>query len=286
VPSPDLDSIRSLVVMGDSFTEGLEDDLGPTGRHLGWADRVAAALATRSGRVRYANLAVRGRLLDQVVDEQLPIAVGLQPDVATFHAGANDVLRPRTDVAAVLRRYDRAVGSLADSGVPTLLFTVIERAGGTGRTAAALAARFAAFNSGVRETAERHGALLADLGSVPALHDRRLWHEDRLHLAAEGHARVAAGVLETLGVRDPVPLGGEPGWWQVLLRPGERTGRRADLLADVRWVRRYFAPWVGRRVRGVSSGDGRTAKHATLVDVTAVDVTAVEVTPPEPSDGG
>ena len=268
-PTPEFPSVGSLVVMGDSFTEGLEDDLGPTGRHLGWADRVAAALAARSGRVRYANLAVRGRLLDQVVDEQLPVAVALQPDLATFHAGPNDVLRPRTDVTAVVHRYDRAVGSLTGSGVPTLLFTVIERAGGTGRTAAALASRFAAFNAGVRETAARHGALVADLGAVPALQDRRLWHEDRLHLAAEGHARVAAGVLEALGVREEALLGGEPGWWQVPLRAGERAGRRADLVADVRWVRRYFAPWVSRRVRGVSSGDGLTAKHVTLVDVIA-----------------
>lgn len=264
-------SIGSLVVMGDSFTEGLEDDLGMSGRHLGWADRVAAALATRSGRVRYANLAVRGRLLDQVVDEQLPVAVALHPDLATFHAGPNDVLRPRTDVAAVLRRYDRAVESLTSAGVPTLLFTVIERAGGTGRTAARLAARFGAFNAGVRATGARHGALVADLGAVPALQDRRLWHEDRLHLAAEGHARVAAGVLEAVGVRDPRLLGGEPGWWRTPLAPGARAGRRADLAADVRWVRRYFAPWVSRRLRGVSSGDGLTAKHATLVDVLAAE---------------
>jgi lysophospholipase L1-like esterase len=269
VPPTPPASIGALVVMGDSFTEGLEDDLGATGRHLGWADRVAAALSTRSGRVRYANLAVRGRLLDQVVDEQLPVAVALQPDLATFHAGPNDVLRPRTDVADVLRRYDRAVGSLIAAGVPTLLFTVIERAGGTGRTAARLAARFGVFNAGVRASAARHGALVADLGAVPALHDRRLWHEDRLHLISEGHARVAAGVLETLGISDPALLGGEPGWWRVPLRPGPITGRRADLVADVRWVRRYFAPWVSRRLRGVSSGDGLTAKHATLVDVIA-----------------
>jgi lysophospholipase L1-like esterase len=267
--------IGSLVVMGDSFTEGLEDDLGPDGWHLGWADRVAAALATRSGRVRYANLAVRGRLLDQVVEEQLPVAIGLQPDLATFHAGPNDVLRPRTDVAAVLRRYDRAVGELTDGGVRTLLFTVIERAGGTGRTAAHLAARFASFNAGVRATAGRHGALVADLGAVPALQDRRLWHEDRLHLAAEGHARVAAGVLETLGVDEPLLLGGEPGWWRDPLPPGARAGRRTDLTADVRWARRYFAPWVLRRLRGVSSGDGRTAKHAALVDVIAKEPTDV-----------
>jgi lysophospholipase L1-like esterase len=278
-------NIESLVVMGDSFTEGLEDDLGATGRHLGWADRVAAALATRAGRVRYANLAVRGRVLDQVVGEQIPVAVALQPDLATFHAGPNDVLRPRTDVGDVLRRYDLAVGSLIAAGVPTMLFTVIERAGGTGRTAARLAARFGAFNAGVRATAARHGALVADLGAVTALHDRRLWHEDRLHLAAEGHARVAAGVLETLGVTDPALLGGEPGWWRVPLGPGPVTGRRADLVADVRWVRRYFAPWVSRRLRGVSSGDGLTAKHATLVDVIAAEQPRV-IAAEEPEDVG
>ncbi|HEX6935536.1 MAG TPA: SGNH/GDSL hydrolase family protein [Actinomycetes bacterium] len=263
----DTDGARTFVAMGDSFTEGLEDELGPFGRHLGWADRVAAALATRDGGLRYANLAVRGRLLDQVVDEQLPIALGLSPDLVTFHAGPNDVLRPRADVPAVLRRYDAAVASLRGTGVEAVLFTVIERAGGTGRTAQRLADRFAAFNAGVRDVARRHGALLVDQGAVPALQDRRLWHEDRLHLAPEGHARVAAAVLERLGVDDPALLGGEPGWWQVPLAPGARPRRRADLVADVRWVRRYFLPWVGRRLRGVSSGDRLTAKHAELVDV-------------------
>jgi lysophospholipase L1-like esterase len=264
-----------MVAMGDSFTEGLEDELGPDGRHLGWADRVAAALATRSGQVRYANLAVRGRLLDQVVADQLPVTLALKPDLASFHAGPNDVLRPRTDLAGVLRRYDAAVARLRDAGRTTLLFTVIERAGGTGRTAARLAARFAAFNAGVRETATRYDAVVADLGAVPALQDRRLWHQDRLHLAPAGHARVAAAVLETLGVDDATLLGGASGWWKVPLPPGECPGRRADLVADVRWVRRYLAPWVLRRLRGVSSGDGRSAKHVELVDVVARERTDV-----------
>jgi lysophospholipase L1-like esterase len=263
--------VRTLVATGDSFTEGLEDELGPGGRHLGWADRVAAALAVREGGIRYANLAVRGRLLDQVAAEQLPVALGLAPDpaatVVTFHAGPNDVLRPRTDVGAVLRRYDAAVASLRGAGVETVLFTVIERAGGTGRTAQRLADRFAQFNAGVREVAERHGARLVDQGAVPALQDRRLWHEDRLHLAPEGHARVAAAVLERLGTDDPALLGGMPGWWREPLGVAPRRARRADVVADVRWVRRYLAPWVARRLRGVSSGDRVSPKHVELVDV-------------------
>jgi lysophospholipase L1-like esterase len=258
----------TFVALGDSFTEGMQDELGPDGRHVGWADRVAAAIATRTGGLRYANLGIRGRLLDQVVAEQLPVAFELVPDLVSFHAGPNDVLRPRGPaVADILRRYDDAVRQLRAAGSEVLLFTVLERAGGTGRTAERLAGRFQRFNDGVRATAQRRGALLVDVGPMAALHDRRLWHEDRLHLSPEGHARVAAAVLETLGVHEPALIGGEPGWWREPLPPGPPPRRSADLVADVRWVRRHFVPWVGRRVRGVSSGDGMTPKHTTLIDV-------------------
>jgi lysophospholipase L1-like esterase len=245
----------------------MHDELDDGGRHRGWADRVAAALALATGGIGYANLAVRGRLLDQVVEEQLPVALALAPDLVSFHAGPNDALRPRTDLAAVLARYDDAVARLRATGGDVLLFTVLERAGGTGRAADRLALRFRRFNAGVRATAGRHGALLVDVGPEPALHDRRLWHEDRLHLSPEGHTRVAAAVLETLGIVEPALLGGTPGWWREPMPPGPPPRRTGDLAADVRWVRRHFLPWVGRRVRGVSSGDGITPKHTELVDV-------------------
>jgi lysophospholipase L1-like esterase len=271
--TPALSELDSFVALGDSFTEGLEDDLGPDGRHRGWADRVAAALAGHNGRLRYANLGVRGRLLDQVIAEQVPVALELGPALISFHAGPNDVLRPRADLPGLLTRYAETVGRLRATGTQVLLFTVIGRTG-TGRTADLLAARFHAFNDVVRRVAGQQGCLLVDLGAVPVLKDRRLWHEDRLHLAAAGHARVAAAVLEQLGVSDPVLLAGEPGWWRQPLPARASRGavnrgvnRGRDLLADVRWVRRYLFPWVGRRLRGVSSGDFVTPKQSELVDL-------------------
>ena len=259
---------RTFVALGDSFTEGLEDDLGPEGRHLGWADRVAAALATREGGLRYANLAVRGRLLDQVVAEQVPAALALRPDLVSFHAGPNDVLRPGRDVGAVVAPLRRGGGAGCDAaGVQVLLFTVIERAGGTGRTAARLAARFARFNAGVRRAAAAHRRAgrrrgrRAGAAGPPAL--------------ARGPAAPGAGGARPGGrgrARDArrrptrrcsaaSPAGGGSRW-----RPAPRPGRRADLLADVRWVRRYLTPWVVRRLRGRSSGDGLAPKHLELVD--------------------
>src|SRR4051794_32803951 len=112
----------------------MHDELGPDGRYIGWADRVTAAIATRTGVLRYANLAIRGRLLDQVVAEQLPVALELAPDLVSFHAGPNDVLRPRGPaVADILGRYDAAVARLRAAGCDVLLFTVLERTGGGGR---------------------------------------------------------------------------------------------------------------------------------------------------------
>ena len=263
--------LSSFVALGDSFTEGLEDELGPDGRHRGWADRVAAALAVANGRLGYANLAIRGRLLDEVIFEQVPVALELAPSLISFHAGPNDMLRPRLDLPGLLGRYESAVAGLRESGAQVLLFTVIARAGGTGRTADLMAGRFETFNATAREVAERHECLLVDAGSAPALHDRRLWHEDRLHLSPEGHARVAAAVLEVLGVTDPALLAGDPGWWEEPLPPPARrgavAGRIADARADLHWVRHHFVPWVGRRLRGVSSGDLLDAKQAELVEL-------------------
>jgi lysophospholipase L1-like esterase len=259
--------IRSYVALGDSFTEGLQDLLGPAGRHRGWADRVAAGLAVTGGGIRYANLAVRGRLLAAVVGEQVPVAEALAPDLVSFQAAGNDLIRPRVDVPAVLDGYERAVGRLRATGARVLLFTVVGRTGGTGRTAEVIATRCDTFNDRVRDVAAAHGCAVADLGATAALQDRRLWHEDRLHLGPAGHERVAAAALEALGITDEAALGGPPGWWREPLPARAPARRGSDLVADVRWVRRYFLPWVSRRARGVSSGDGLLPKHVELVDV-------------------
>jgi lysophospholipase L1-like esterase len=260
-----------LVCMGDSFTEGMSDDLRPDGYPIGWSDRVAEALAREERRVgssaSYANLAVRGKLLDQVVTEQVPIAAGLHPTIATFHAGPNDVLRRGTDFADLQARYASAVQQVAEVSDHVVLFTSIGRAGGTGRLAQLLADRFARFNENVRAVGLRVGATVVDLEPVHALSDRRLWDEDRLHLNASGHRHVTAAVLEALGHRDPTALDGPVGWWRVPLPPAPPSSLAHDVAVDIAWVRGHLVPWVGRRLRGRSSGDGRLPKDPVLRDL-------------------
>ena len=126
---------KRLIVCGDSYSEGMSDEI-INGQYRGWADRIADVMAQEEPEFTYVNLAVRGKLLKQVIDDQLPVAIGLVtgPDtLLTFHAGANDALRPsyKPEVAQAL--YAEGVRRAAKTGATLMLFTVLERTGNSGR---------------------------------------------------------------------------------------------------------------------------------------------------------
>ena len=246
---------RSYVAIGDSFTEGMDDPY-PNGDHYrGWADLVASRLAADVPDFGYANLAIRGRLFDNVVDEQVPVALRMAPDLVSFAAGGNDVLRPSFDPARLIARFDHVIGTLRASGADVLVFRfadVTRRLPGR----RLLGPRTARLNVAVGQVAERYGARLVDLYADDAFAQPVLWSVDRLHLAPAGHRRVAAHVLTALGVEvDPV-------WW--VTPPPEARSWAAARRADAAWLRRHLAPWIHRRLTGRSSGDLRTAKRPTL----------------------
>ena len=66
---------KRLIVCGDSYSEGMSDEI-INGQYRGWADRIADVMAQEEPEFTYVNLAVRGKLLKQVIDDQLPVAIG------------------------------------------------------------------------------------------------------------------------------------------------------------------------------------------------------------------
>ena len=54
----------------------------------GWADRLAESLTHDNPGLEYANLAIRGRALAAIVDEQVPEAVDLRPDPGPSPVGS------------------------------------------------------------------------------------------------------------------------------------------------------------------------------------------------------
>ncbi|WP_438295007.1 SGNH/GDSL hydrolase family protein [Streptomyces sp. HUAS TT7] len=243
-------SYTSFAAIGDSFTEGMSDRL-PDGSYRGWADVLATRLAARTPGFRYANLAVRGKLIGQIVEEQVAAAAALRPDVITLVGGLNDTLRPKCDMGRVRGLLTEAVEQLA----PACKHLVLMRSPGrNGPVLDRFRPRMEELFSYVDELAERHGALVVDLYGAPVLGDQRLWDVDRLHLTEDGHRRVAEAVWQTLGLE-----AGDD--WRSPLPPAIRPGWVASRTADLSFARRHLVPWIGRRVTGRSSGDGRSGAH-------------------------
>lgn len=241
------------VALGDSSTEGLDDPDG-RGGYVGWADRLAAAVAATSPDLQYANLGVRGRLAGEVRAEQLAPALALQPDLATVFAGVNDLLRPSCDLDRVVGEVEAMFAALVGAGATVLTITTPDPST-VMPLARPLRGRVAGFNDRLRAAAARTGVLVADVGAHPVARDPRLWSDDRLHANTLGHTRIAAALAEQLGLPDSSSAWAEP------LPPGP-VRRPADIArAEAVWLRTHFAPWVRRRARGRSSGDEVVAKR-------------------------
>jgi lysophospholipase L1-like esterase len=258
--SPAPPAIGSFVALGDSFTEGMSDPL-PGGGYRGWADLLAARLAARTEGFRYANLAVRGKLIGQIAADQVDRAAAMGADLVTLVGGLNDALRPRCDMDRVEARLRESVAKLA----PACGRLVLMRSPGrNGPVLERCRPRMERLYGVIDELAERHGALVVDLYAAEVLADPRLWADDRLHLTTEGHRRVAEAVWQRLGF--PAECD-----WRAPLPPPVPSSWGSRRLADVRFVRAHLLPWVGRRLTGRSSGDGRAPKRPELTPLTGED---------------
>jgi lysophospholipase L1-like esterase len=257
----------TYVALGDSFTEGVGDKLAD-GSVRGWADFVALGLAHSAaseggGReLMYANLAIRGRKLSPIIGEQLSPAIAMKPQLLSINGGGNDIMRPKVAVATVAEQLLDAVRVAVDADIHVLLLS-------GGNPCAHLP--FGSFirrrgdelAAAVRDNKPPHGVTMVDNWSDTVLEDSRYWSVDKLHLNAFGHARVASNVLTALGVAVPAQ-------WridEVASEPPSVSGRRSAA-----YYREYVVPWIGRRLTGRSSGDGRAPKRPSLQPVEVVQV--------------
>lgn len=244
----------SLVAVGDSFTEGMSDRL-PDGSYRGWADLLAARMAAASPGFRYANLAVRGKLIGQIVAEQVDVAAAMQPDVITLVGGLNDTLRPKCDMVRVRGLLEEAVERLAPACKKLVL---MHSPGRNGPVFERFRPRMEELFAYIDELALRHTATVVDLYGSEVLGDQRMWDVDRLHLTAEGHRRVAEAVWQSLGYAPEDD-------WNSLLPPTAPPNWAARRITDIRFARQHLAPWIVRRLTGRSSGDGLPAKRPDLL---------------------
>lgn len=236
------------VAIGDSFTEGMGDEL-PDGTVRGWADLVAQGWATGTGEpIEYANLAIRGRLIAPIVEQQLEPALALRPTHLSFNGGGNDMLRPRAGAERIADHFSHVLRRCDEEGVRLILLSGANPSaqlplGAVMRRRGNLLSRVVEARIADRPDVIRAYNWFDEELATPAY-----WSEDRLHMNPRGHHRVAARVLDALGVPRPAE------WWSL---PEQSAAARLRGLA---YYRQHVGPWVRRRLTGTSSGDGREPK--------------------------
>lgn len=248
-------AFHRYVALGDSTTEGLDDPYVPGGNHYrGWADRLAVRLASLTPDFTYANLAVRGRKIGQIHDTQLQPALAMKPDLASVVGGVNDLLRRRVDIEFVGDTM-RAMQSALIAGGATVLSMTLPDLTASMRVARVVRERVFAYNETMRAVAAETGAVLVDLAADPGSEHPRFWSIDRLHASAEGHQRIADAAASSLGL---------PGaHWpdNSQLEPEVTLGLVHSIPADAAWFWAHLRPWLARRFKGTSSGDGIDPKR-------------------------
>jgi hypothetical protein len=144
-----------------------------------------------------------------------------------------------------MREYEAMVTALAGTGATLVLFTGFDIVAHPALKVFLRRNRF--YNDEVRRIADDVGAILVDYWSFEEYANPRMWSSDRLHMSKRGHKRLAARVLDVLGVPHSITAGP----WDP---PLPRTLR--EWLRDQhRWTIDWLIPLVGRKLRGITLGD-------------------------------
>ncbi|WP_156689317.1 SGNH/GDSL hydrolase family protein [Mycobacterium sp. Marseille-P9652] len=247
---------RRYVALGDSQTEGLWDGDDTVGL-LGFADRLAAMIDALHPGLHYANLAIRGKRIADVLTEQVPPALAMEPDLITVCVGMNDVIQPGRSFGPALTDLEELYAALAGAGatVVTTTFPNVAQFLPLGRL---VSGRLARINGAIRSASDRYGFRLVDLYHAASMRELDTWDIDRVHASSRGHVLFAAAAAEALNLP-----GSNHDWAEPSVDPA-RLSLHATAFGHLRWTQDAFFPWIWRRLRGMSSADGREPKRPQL----------------------
>jgi acyl-CoA thioesterase-1 len=165
----------------------------------GWVYRFYSHLPAGSS---LTNLGISGSRLDQALQQQLPVALAAQPDLATVWLAVND-FNARVPLERYAANLDYLLAALKPTGAKVLVGNLPDLAQlgiYQGIDPAQVRSQVSAWNAVIAVTAQRHGAVLVDLHSS--------WRElaehpeyvsaDGFHPSSDGYARLAYLFREAL----------------------------------------------------------------------------------------
>lgn len=249
---------RSYVAIGDSLSEGLGDfDFDFRRHHSGWTDRLAALLSieaiSRGIDFQYANLALRGSKLQRIMTDQLEEALRLQPDLVTIMAGSNDIFTRPTKLPALEKTFREGIQLLQAADCEVVIANTINPV--HLRVFQGIANRASRLSAMLERIAIECGVRIIDVHGIESFQNLSYWAEDMVHFSGHGHVKVANSAAQVLGLTHRMPEAGHD----------EMHAPSRSLRATLAWVCVHVLPFIGRKIRGVTSGDGLQPKHSNLV---------------------
>ncbi len=247
---------RSYVAIGDSLSEGLGDFTFNHQRHEnGWTDRLANIMAQEAQNhgyeFHYANLALRGSKLETIMQQQVYRALRLQPDLVTVMAGNNNFLSGASldELRGIFRT---GILELLAAGCDVVVANTINPR--HLRVFRPLLASAQRFSDMIAEVAGEFEIPVLDVHGIQSFEELIYWAEDMVHFSGHGHIKIANRAAELLDLS----------YRYHEIPDHELPAISRGLLETLRWVKRDVVPFFGRKLRGVTSGDGLEPKHQTL----------------------
>lgn len=187
---------------------GASESVGTGARNPATEGWVAQLHAMMPAGARLANLGIGGISIQQAIDQELPVAVDLQPSVVTVWLAVNDLTNGVT-LESYRADLDRLLGTLARdtrarvfiANLPDLTLLPAFK----NEPPDALKAQVLSWNEVIAAVATTNGATLVDLYSGwSELRSRRTDYisRDGLHPSTAGHKRIAELFWQSMQERD------------------------------------------------------------------------------------
>jgi phosphatidylinositol alpha 1,6-mannosyltransferase len=253
---------RSYIALGDSLTEGLGDfDFEVSRFGCGWADRLSELMARSAHEAgesfKFANLALRGSSMLQILTAQLEDALKLNPDVVTIMAGANDFMRSKKTHPHLRALLRGAIERLHNQGCHVILANTVNPVHLA--VFRPLAKKSRTMSDLIESVAAEYQVPVLNVFEIKDFKNRQMWCEDLVHFSGYGHIRIANKAASLLGI--------DHGFEELDIN--EMQGPPQGVKATGRWLVRDVAPFFIRRIKGITSGNGLEPKHEKYVKLVA-----------------
>lgn len=248
---------RSYIAIGDSLSEGLGDfTFNQNRHHNGWTDRLAGILAREAQDSNYdfhfANLALRGTKLETIMSQQVAKALQLQPDLVSVMAGSNDLLSKEDSLPRLRASYRDGLQQLLAGGCDVVVANTINPL--HLRVFKPLRYRAERFSEMIGDVAGEFAIPVIDVFGIQDFEQLLYWAEDMVHFSGHGHIAVANQAAKLLDLN----------YRYQQINTADFAPVTRSVFETLAWVGRDVIPFLQRKLKGVTSGDGMHPKHLQL----------------------